>query len=75
MGMVEFDPMEYEDVDRLHALIKKHYSLTGSEVALHILSHWRKALTQFVKVMPRDYKKALLKRKTTEWKTHQRKLG
>ena len=37
---------------------------TGSDVAVALLRNWKDSVTQFVKVMPMDYKAALEKRKT-----------
>ena len=48
-----------EDMEMLEALIWKHYKLTGSELAWSILMRWGEALPSFIKVMPRDYKRAL----------------
>ena len=47
------------DVAELRKLIEKHYQYTGSTVAKSILDQWENKLSQFVKVMPVDYKKAL----------------
>jgi glutamate synthase (NADPH/NADH) large chain len=62
-GMIDLDPMEAEDVSRLHALITKHHNLTGSERAAALLADWDNAQQQFTKVMPRDYKRVLQARK------------
>ena len=47
------------DVQELRTLIENHHRYTGSAVARNILDHWQKSLTQFHKVMPVDYKRAL----------------
>ncbi|MCR9053074.1 MAG: glutamate synthase large subunit [Phaeodactylibacter xiamenensis] len=62
-GMIDLDPMEAEDVSRLHALITKHHKLTGSTRAATLLADWELAQQQFTKVMPRDYKRVLEARK------------
>ncbi|MCI4648414.1 glutamate synthase large subunit [Phaeodactylibacter sp.] len=62
-GMIDLDPMEAEDVSRLHALITKHHKLTGSVRAATLLADWEMAQQQFTKVMPRDYKRVLEARK------------
>lgn len=62
-GMIDLDPMEAEDVSRLHALITKHHKLTGSTRAATLLADWEMAQQQFTKVMPRDYKRVLEARK------------
>jgi len=63
MEMVAFDPMDGEDEELLRTMIKNHQSLTGSELAAHVLSYWPNSFKQFIKVMPVDYKAVLEKRK------------
>jgi glutamate synthase (NADPH/NADH) large chain len=48
-----------EDIEELKQLIQQHADYTGSTVATGILESWEQSLSQFVKVMPRDYKRAL----------------
>ncbi len=43
----------------LKTLIEKHFKYTNSERAKYILDNWDKARTQFIKVMPNEYKRAL----------------
>jgi glutamate synthase (NADPH/NADH) large chain len=43
----------------LKTLIEKHFKYTDSERAQFILANWDKARTQFIKVMPNEYKRAL----------------
>jgi glutamate synthase (NADPH) large chain len=47
------------DVAELKTLIEEHATLTGSNRAKLILSTWEVQLPKFIKVMPRDYKRAL----------------
>lgn len=47
------------DVSELKTLISNHLHHTGSPVARQILDNWSQSLTQFVKVMPTDYKRVL----------------
>jgi glutamate synthase (NADPH/NADH) large chain len=47
------------DALRLHRLIEKHASYTGSALARDILDNWNQFLPKFVKVMPVDYRRAL----------------
>jgi glutamate synthase (NADPH/NADH) large chain len=63
MEMVDFDVIEDEEVPTLKSLIKNHVDYTNSEVANAILSNFNMELAKFVKVMPRDYKAALMKKK------------
>jgi glutamate synthase (NADPH/NADH) large chain len=48
------------DAERLRILIERHHLHTGSARAAEILENWDQALRSFVKVMPTDYRRALL---------------
>ncbi len=50
-----------EDFDRniLQQMVRNHFTYTSSKMALDLLNDWDKALKNFVKVMPRDYKRVL----------------
>lgn len=61
--LVDLDPIEQEDKDLLHDMLTKHVELTGSTVAETFLSNFEANLEKMVKVMPRDYKAVLQKRK------------
>jgi len=63
MEMVEFDPLEKEDIDTLKLLIQNHKDYTISDVAAFILEDWNNQLKNFIKVMPTDYKAVLVQRK------------
>jgi glutamate synthase (NADPH/NADH) large chain len=45
--------------ERLRILLERHHLHTGSKRARAILDDWDNALTRFVKIMPRDYARAL----------------
>ncbi|MDE8651686.1 glutamate synthase large subunit [Novosphingobium album (ex Liu et al. 2023)] len=47
------------DAERLRVLLERHHLHTGSKRARDLLDNWETALGKFVKVMPRDYAKAL----------------
>ena len=47
------------DVERLRILIERHHLHTGSRRAAEILEHWDEVLPSFVKVMPKDFRRAL----------------
>ena len=47
------------DAERLRILLERHHLHTGSKRARALLDDWGNALSHFVKVMPRDYAKAL----------------
>jgi glutamate synthase (ferredoxin) len=48
-----------EEINDLRLMIQRHAELTGSDRAKMVLTDWDTALPQFVKVMPRDYKRVL----------------
>jgi glutamate synthase (NADPH/NADH) large chain len=50
------------DITELKQLVENHRDYTGSPVAEKILATWEDSLTQFVKVMPTDYKRVLAER-------------
>jgi glutamate synthase (NADPH/NADH) large chain len=60
--MVDLDPLENDDIIVLRQMISKHYNLTGSTVAKFILDDFENQLKNFIKVFPKDYKKALAKK-------------
>ena len=47
------------DAERLKILVERHLLHTGSARAKMLLDNWEQSVTQFVKVMPTDYAKAL----------------
>ena len=47
------------DAERLRILVERHKLHTGSRRAAALLDDWAGALGKFVKVMPRDYARAL----------------
>ena len=60
MATVDLEKLEQTlDIEELRILIKQHQEFTGSTVAWKILSQWEKSITEFVKVMPLDYKRVL----------------
>jgi len=60
-GMVDLEPLEApEDIEEVLRLIEYHHRYTDSKVAEGVLANWEKSVKQFVKVMPRDYKRVLL---------------
>ncbi len=63
-GMVDLDPVDDDDdISELRELIELHLEYTGSAVAERILEEWPDVLSQFVKVMPTDYKRVLAERR------------
>lgn len=52
---------ETDDSDTLRQLIENHYNATQSPKAQRILEGWEKELPFFVKVLPEEYKQALIR--------------
>ena len=59
------DPLLF-DAERLRILIERHLLFTNSARARAVLDNWDQELTHFVKVMPRDYRRALLDMKAEQ---------
>jgi glutamate synthase domain-containing protein 2/glutamate synthase domain-containing protein 1/glutamate synthase domain-containing protein 3 len=59
MEMVEFDPLDAQDLDYVKGMIGRHVEFTGSTRGQEILARWEAEKSKFVKVMPVDYKRAL----------------
>lgn len=57
--MVDLDPLDAEDAQALNDMITRHYAYTGSTVARFVLDDFENQLKNFIKVFPKDYKKAL----------------
>jgi glutamate synthase (NADPH/NADH) large chain len=57
--LVDLDPLAEEDEAELRVLLETHASLTGSTVAEAVIDGWRRTARSFVKVAPRDFKRAV----------------
>ena len=53
------DPLRF-DAARLRILLERHYLFTGSARARALLEGWDTTLASFVKITPKDYRRALL---------------
>ena len=61
LEMVELEDVgAVQDQNELRAMIERHFRYTDSDVARRVLEDWEAMVVKFVKVMPIDYKKALL---------------
>ncbi len=60
--MVDLDPLSQEDAQILHDMVTRHFAYTASSVAKFVLDDFENQLKNFIKVFPRDYKKALAER-------------
>ena len=65
--MVALEPVEdQQDLEALRRMLSEHARLTGSTRAERVLADWDDAVAKFVKVMPHDYKRALMERAKQE---------
>ncbi len=64
LGTVDLEQVgEDDDIAELRELIEQHFEYTASPVAEGILDRWPEVLSEFVKVMPIDYKRVLQERR------------
>ncbi len=66
LDLVDLEPLSEDDDEEVKALISEHAQRTGSLVARNLLASWERRRDQFVKVMPRDYKRVLAERDAAE---------
>jgi len=59
MEMIDLDECDVNDKNELFTMLQKHFEYTGSTVAKFILEDLDNQLQHFVKVFPKDFKKAL----------------
>jgi glutamate synthase (NADPH/NADH) large chain len=57
--MVDLDPLDSQDQEQILQLLKKHHTLTGSQVAASLLNNWEQEAGNFIKVFPKEYKRVL----------------
>ena len=59
---LNIDPIELkEDVIQLRTLIENHFVATSSPLAKRILENWEAMLPKFKKVLPEEYRQALIR--------------
>ena len=63
---IEFEEISEEVAAELKATIEKHVLYTDSKRGAELLANWDRSLNNFVKVMPTEYKKALIRLETEE---------
>ena len=59
LEMVALEELTEDDAAFVNQLVNRHVELTGSTLGQKVLDHWTSFRRQFVKVMPRDYKRVL----------------
>jgi glutamate synthase (NADPH/NADH) large chain len=68
------DMLDHDEM-RLKTLIERHVHYTDSDVAKSLLGRWEEARGEFVKVMPDDYRRALLEMKSDQTETRSETHG
>ncbi|MDD5558778.1 glutamate synthase large subunit [Candidatus Methylomirabilis sp.] len=69
LSMVDLEALDTEEeIEEVKELLRRHLRYTGSTVAERILGSWQTMEAKFVKVIPKDYKRAMkaMKRAETE---------
>ena len=61
MEMIDLENINDQDEDIISGLLENHFSYTNSKIAKMVLSKWGKEKSNFIKVMPKEYKIALEK--------------
>jgi glutamate synthase (NADPH/NADH) large chain len=67
--MVDLDPLDEQDFERLYSYLKRHVAFTRSALGQAYLENWEHTKTRFIKVMPRDYKAVLAKKSAQQERT------
>ncbi len=58
--MVDIEPLaDPEEVKKVRAMIERHAELTGSSRAREVLESWDAMVARFVRIIPRDFKRAV----------------
>jgi glutamate synthase (NADPH/NADH) large chain len=59
LELVDVEPLDATDSFRVHSLVERHGVETESAVAARLLERWDTDVLEFVKIMPRDYRRIL----------------
>ncbi len=63
--MVELETCSHEDFEDIRLMLVAHYNYTSSKLALEIISDWENLRNHFLKIIPTEYKKAILAEKNS----------
>ena len=63
---VDLDPLGEEDLEFIQRMVRRHFQYTRSARADEVLRKWNTLAPRFVKVFPRDYKRAQAERIAAE---------
>jgi glutamate synthase domain-containing protein 3 len=59
---VDLEPLTAEDLEIVQRMVRRHFQYTRSKKADEVLRKWDTYAPRFVRVFPRDYKRALTDR-------------
>jgi glutamate synthase domain-containing protein 2/glutamate synthase domain-containing protein 1/glutamate synthase domain-containing protein 3 len=59
---VDLDPLSADDLETVQRMVRRHFQYTRSKKADDVLRKWETWAPRFVKVFPKDYKRALTDR-------------
>ena len=58
--MVDAESLEdAEEIAKVRGMIERHHQYTGSARAKHVLDNWDTLVSKFVRIMPKDFKRAV----------------
>jgi glutamate synthase domain-containing protein 2/glutamate synthase domain-containing protein 1/glutamate synthase domain-containing protein 3 len=63
---VDLDPLTEDDLETIQRMVRRHFQYTRSSKADEVLRKWDTFAPRFVKVFPKDYKRALGERLAAE---------
>jgi glutamate synthase (NADPH/NADH) large chain len=63
---VDLDPLDEQDLETLQRMVRRHFQYTRSAKADEVLRKWEGTAPKFIKVFPKDYKRALSDRIAAE---------
>ncbi|MEY5024038.1 MAG: glutamate synthase large subunit, partial [Actinomycetota bacterium] len=58
-GEISLGNLETHDVEKLRSLLQRHVALTGSQLGQRLLADFETELSNFVRVLPRDYARVM----------------
>ncbi|MEY4944636.1 MAG: glutamate synthase large subunit [Actinomycetota bacterium] len=58
-GEISLGNLEAHDVEKLRSLLQRHVALTGSQLGQRLLADFETELSDFVRVLPRDYARVM----------------
>ncbi|MEM6515852.1 MAG: glutamate synthase-related protein, partial [Bacteroidota bacterium] len=59
---LNLDPVEIpKDISQLKELVENHYNATLSPLAQRLLENWQREIPKFIKVLPEEYRQALIR--------------